>query len=101
MGFLIVLVLLVVAGALVAGVIGAASSGGDVRRRATAVADAPAILDRTFTGDTVTVHVHASTLPWEMWVTGGRDRGYDLHQQSDQLGGAVQTLIFTRRSTTP
>ena len=58
--------------------------------------DAAAILDATFNGaEDVTVKVNMTTLKYETYVTGAKQRGYRLVHQADNQYGP-HTLMFEK-----
>lgn len=90
------LLLLVVGGLIVLGIAGAIILTGVGRSQKNAEANADQILDETFDGSPdVTVTVNMSTLKYETFITGAKQRGYKLAHQADNQYGP-HTLIFEK-----
>ena len=90
------LVWIVLIALLIVGALGFLLLGGADRARGKAQENAVDILDRTFDGrDDVTVTVNMSTLKYEEYVSGAKQRGYKLAHQAENKYGP-HTLIFEK-----
>lgn len=99
MEFLIVLVVLVLIGVIVIpalGFIGAVGlMGHEEKKRKEAIAQAPAILEEAFAGETAICKTGPDTLPYETFVTAAVERGYKLVSENAEPGNR-KTLVFVR-----
>ena len=98
MGFLIVVVLALVAGAVLAGWLGFGLFVHGERARKRAEEDAPAILDAAFDGrEDVVFKINMESPSFETVLLGAKKRGYRLTSQTDDTqSGSAKTLIFER-----
>lgn len=65
--------------------------------RREAADNAPRILDEAFDGrDDVVVKVTMSSLPYETYVLGAKERGYRLASETSEGRYGLKTLIFER-----
>lgn len=96
---LLVIVVVILGGLMLTGIGGflgiwlASSESKDAKR---ALADASGILDRTFDGaPTATYQVTSRTLPFELVVQGGIERGYKLTAQQ-KTSDFSSSLVFEK-----
>jgi hypothetical protein len=96
MGFIVVAVVIVFGGLIFAGWAGFALFLSAEHLRKKAEANAPAILDETFSGaEDVVVKVNLESLPYERYVLGAKERGYRLANETSTTENS-KTLIFER-----
>ena len=93
-----VLVVLAVAGLVLAGLAGVGVFAYGERTRRNAEAHAPAFLDAAFNGQPgVVVKINLETPSTETVIFGAQERGYQLtHQMNDTPDGTARTLVFAR-----
>jgi len=90
------LVVLVVLGVALFAVLVIGVGLGTGSRQKKAIADAPAILDAAFDGrENVVVKTTWVSLPYEQFVLGAKERGYQLTNQTG-TGNDGATLIFEK-----
>lgn len=101
MGFLIFIVVMVILMFCLAGWLGLFLYLAGNRSQKKAEENAPAILDRAFTGDEddVVFKINLESPKYETVVLGAKVRGYRLmNETNDTASGDAKTLIFERTS---
>jgi hypothetical protein len=97
MGFIIFMVIVFILMFCAAGWLALGLFLSDSKNQKKAEDDAPAILNKAFSGDDVVFKITPRSPKYETVVLGAKARGYRLaNETNDTASGSVKTLIFER-----